>query len=79
MIKDNVVVVYEVLEEMFDNGFSLVIESNIFKELIKFFIILRIVVNIIIGMEKGIRRKLSFGMWFSLERRIILSVFFWGC
>uniref|UniRef100_A0A8C0H063 Adaptor related protein complex 3 subunit mu 1 n=1 Tax=Chelonoidis abingdonii TaxID=106734 RepID=A0A8C0H063_CHEAB len=34
-IKDNVVIVYELLEEMLDNGFPLATESNILKELIK--------------------------------------------
>lgn len=53
MIKDNVVVVYEVLEEMLDNGFPLATESNILKELIKPPTILRTVVNTITGMEKG--------------------------
>uniref|UniRef100_A0A452SJ34 AP-3 complex subunit mu-2 n=1 Tax=Ursus americanus TaxID=9643 RepID=A0A452SJ34_URSAM len=53
VIKDNVVVVYEVLEEMLDNGFPLATESNILKELIKPPTILRTVVNTITGMEKG--------------------------
>ncbi len=48
-IKDNVVVVYEVLEEMLDNGFPLATESNILKELIKPPTILRTVVNTITG------------------------------
>uniref|UniRef100_A0A8D2QBT3 Adaptor related protein complex 3 subunit mu 2 n=2 Tax=Passerellidae TaxID=1729112 RepID=A0A8D2QBT3_ZONAL len=49
IIKDNVVVVYEVLEEMLDNGFPLATESNILKELIKPPTILRTVVNTITG------------------------------
>lgn len=53
VIKDNVVVVYEVLEEMLDNGFPLATESNILKELIKPPTILRTVVNTITGMGKG--------------------------
>ncbi|KAK2845349.1 hypothetical protein Q7C36_010203 [Tachysurus vachellii] len=48
-IKDNVVVVYELLEEMLDNGFPLATESNILKELIKPPTILRTVVNTITG------------------------------
>lgn len=52
MIKDNVVVVYEVLEEMLDNGFPLATESNILKELIKPPTILRTVVNTITGTGK---------------------------
>ena len=42
-------VVYEVLEEMLDNGFPLATESNILKELIKPPTILRTVVNTITG------------------------------
>ncbi|XP_067876714.1 AP-3 complex subunit mu-1 [Heterodontus francisci] len=48
-IKDNVVIVYELLEEMLDNGFPLATESNILKELIKPPTILRSVVNTITG------------------------------
>lgn len=44
--------VYEVLEEMLDNGFPLATESNILKELIKPPTILRTVVNTITGMRK---------------------------
>ncbi|PIO07046.1 hypothetical protein AB205_0206850, partial [Aquarana catesbeiana] len=47
--QENVVVVYEVLEEMLDNGFPLATESNILKELIKPPTILRSVVNTITG------------------------------
>ncbi|XP_051688378.1 AP-3 complex subunit mu-2 isoform X2 [Oryctolagus cuniculus] len=53
VIKDNVVVVYEVLEEMLDNGFPLATESNILKELIKPPTILRTVVNTITGRPGG--------------------------
>ncbi|KAG7512608.1 AP-3 complex subunit mu-1 [Solea senegalensis] len=45
IIKDNVVTVYELLEEMLDNGFPLATESNILKEMIKPPTILRSVVN----------------------------------
>uniref|UniRef100_A0A4W3HY78 Adaptor related protein complex 3 subunit mu 1 n=1 Tax=Callorhinchus milii TaxID=7868 RepID=A0A4W3HY78_CALMI len=48
-VKDNVVIVYELLEEMLDNGFPLATESNILKELIKPPTILRSVVNTITG------------------------------
>lgn len=34
-IKDNFVIVYELLDEMLDNGYPLATESNILKELIK--------------------------------------------
>lgn len=52
-IKDNVVVVYELLEEMLDNGFPLATESNILKELIKPPTILRTMVNTITGAVPG--------------------------
>jgi AP-3 complex subunit mu len=58
VIKDNVVVVYEVLEEMLDNGFPLATESNILKELIKPPTILRTVVNTITGMWSEGNKKL---------------------
>ena len=50
VIKDNVVIVYELLEEMLDNGFPLATESNILKELIKPPTILRSMVNTITGL-----------------------------
>lgn len=65
MIKDNVVVVYEVLEEMLDNGFPLATESNILKELIKPPTILRTVVNTITGMERGVTKPTILGMAYS--------------
>lgn len=78
VIKDNVVVVYEVLEEMLDNGFPLATESNILKELIKPPTILRTVVNTITGMEKGeTRRKLPPSwVWLSLVC-VVLSAYLW--
>ncbi|XP_072015292.1 AP-3 complex subunit mu-2-like [Amphiura filiformis] len=48
-IKENYVVVYELLEEMLDNGFPLATESNVLKELIKPPNILRTVVNTVTG------------------------------
>jgi len=48
-IKDNYVVIYELLDEMLDNGFPLATESNILKELIKPPNILRTVVNTVTG------------------------------
>ncbi|CAG0921700.1 unnamed protein product [Notodromas monacha] len=48
-IKENVVVVYEILDEMLDNGFPLATESNILKELIKPPNILRQIVNTVSG------------------------------
>jgi len=48
-IKDNYVVVYELLDEMLDNGFPLATEANILKELIKPPNMLRTVVNTVTG------------------------------
>ncbi|XP_061693740.1 AP-3 complex subunit mu-1 [Syngnathoides biaculeatus] len=49
VIKDNLVTVYEILEEMLDNGFPLATESNVLKEMIKPPTILRSVVNTLTG------------------------------
>lgn len=49
VIKDNVVTVYELLEEMLDNGFPLATESNVLKEMIRPPTILRSVVNTLTG------------------------------
>ena len=51
IIKENYVVVYELLEEMLDNGYPLATESNILKELIKPPTILRSVVNTVTGQS----------------------------
>lgn len=45
-------IVYELLEEMLDNGFPLATESNILKELIKPPTVLRSVVNTITGVAQ---------------------------
>jgi len=49
IIKENYVVVYELLDEMLDNGFPLATESNILKELIKPPNILRSLANTVTG------------------------------
>ncbi|XP_071442840.1 AP-3 complex subunit mu-1 [Hetaerina americana] len=49
IIKENNVVVYELLDEMLDNGFPLATESNILKELIKPPNILRTIANTVTG------------------------------
>uniref|UniRef100_A0A3B4BG86 MHD domain-containing protein n=1 Tax=Periophthalmus magnuspinnatus TaxID=409849 RepID=A0A3B4BG86_9GOBI len=49
VIKDNLVIVYELLEEMLDNGFPLATESNVLKEMIRPPNILRSVVNTLTG------------------------------
>lgn len=52
IIKENYVVVYELLDEMLDNGFPLATESNILKELIKPPNILRTLANSVTGKSK---------------------------
>ena len=59
-IKDNYVVVYELLDEMLDNGFPLATESNILKELIKPPNILRTVVNTVTGKSKWVLSQLAY-------------------
>lgn len=49
IIKENYVVVYELLDEMLDNGFPLATESNVLKELIKPPNILRAIANSVTG------------------------------
>ena len=49
LIKENYVVVYELLDEMLDNGFPLATESNVLKELIKPPNILRAIANTMTG------------------------------
>nr|XP_022919457.1 AP-3 complex subunit mu-2 [Onthophagus taurus] len=49
IIKENYVVVYELLDEMLDNGYPLATESNILKELIKPPNILRTIANTVTG------------------------------
>lgn len=52
IIKENYVLVYELLDEMLDNGFPLATESNILKELIKPPTILRTIANTVTGKSK---------------------------
>ncbi|KAL1452256.1 hypothetical protein WDU94_006546 [Cyamophila willieti] len=49
VLKDNLVVIYEILDEMLDNGFPLATESNVLKELIKPPNILRTIANTMTG------------------------------
>ena len=48
-IKDNFVVVYELLDELLDAGFPLVTEPNVLKELIRPTTILRSITNTVTG------------------------------
>ena len=56
IIKENNVVVYELLDEMLDNGFPLATESNILKELIKPPNILRTIANTVTGKSKYVKK-----------------------
>lgn len=47
------VTVYELLEEMLDNGFPLATESNVLKEMIRPPTILRSVVNTLTGKQRS--------------------------
>lgn len=51
-IKDNFVVVYELLDELLDAGFPLVTEPNVLKELIRPTTILRSITNTVTGLKK---------------------------
>jgi AP-3 complex subunit mu len=51
VVKDHMVMVYELLEEMLDNGFPLATESNVLKEMIRPPTILRSVVNTLTGRK----------------------------
>lgn len=46
-------IVYELLEEMLDNGFPLATESNVLKEMIRPPTILRSVVNTLTGKQSS--------------------------
>lgn len=59
IIKENYVVVYELLDEMLDNGFPLATESNILKELIKPPNILRTIANTVTGKSKWVYLAIS--------------------
>lgn len=65
---DNVVTVYELLEEMLDNGFPLATESNVLKEMIKPPTMLRSVVNTLTGKWRGLSSVLPCGYFSVLNR-----------
>lgn len=52
VIKDNYVVVYELLDEMLDNGYPFATESNILKELIRPPNLFRTIANTVTGKSK---------------------------
>lgn len=72
IIKENYVVVYELLDEMLDNGFPLATESNILKELIKPPNILRTIANTVTGKSKWVYLSLISVFIMSL---LIFSIF----
>jgi AP-3 complex subunit mu len=51
-IKENFVIVHELLDEMLDNGYPLATESNILKELVKPPNLFRKVANLVTGDTK---------------------------
>eukprot|EP00920_Eleutheroschizon_duboscqi_P035921 GHVT01086963.1.p1 GENE.GHVT01086963.1~~GHVT01086963.1.p1 ORF type:complete len:305 (+),score=9.14 GHVT01086963.1:91-915(+) len=61
IIKDNYVIVYELLDEMLDNGFPLATESNILKELIKPPNILRAITDTVTGKSTSVSATLPTG------------------
>lgn len=67
-IKDNYVIVYELLEEMLDNGYPLATESNILKELIKPPSIVRSMVNVVTG-DSNVSSTLPSGQLSSIPWR----------
>jgi len=61
IIKENYVVVYELLDEMLDNGFPLATESNILKELIKPPNLLRSITDTVTGKSTSVSATLPTG------------------
>lgn len=60
-IKENYVIVYELLDEMLDNGFPLATESNILKELIKPPNLLRTITDTVTGKSTSVSDTLPTG------------------
>lgn len=60
-IKENYVIVYELLDEMLDNGFPLATESNILKELIKPPNLLRTISDTVTGKSTNVSDTLPTG------------------
>lgn len=60
-IKENYVKVYELLDEMLDNGFPLATESNILKELIKPPNLFRSITDTVTGKSTGVSDQLPTG------------------
>ncbi|CAG5129958.1 unnamed protein product, partial [Candidula unifasciata] len=60
-LKEHIVVVYEILDEMLDNGFPLAVESNVLKELIKPPNFLRTIADTVTGKASGFGATLPSG------------------
>ncbi|XP_005090947.2 AP-3 complex subunit mu-1 isoform X2 [Aplysia californica] len=60
-LKDHFVIVYELLDEMLDNGFPLAVESNVLKELIKPPNFLRSITDTVTGKSTGVGATLPTG------------------
>ncbi|XP_052795335.1 AP-3 complex subunit mu-2-like [Mya arenaria] len=61
ILKEHYVIVYELLDEMLDNGFPLAMEANILKELIKPPNFLRTITDTITGKTTGVSATLPTG------------------
>ncbi|BFZ05944.1 hypothetical protein BsWGS_08983 [Bradybaena similaris] len=68
-LKENIVIVYELLDEMLDNGFPLAVESNILKELIKPPNFLRTIADTVTGKSTGVGAVLPTGQLSSVPWR----------
>lgn len=79
VINDNVVTVYELLEEMLDNGFPLATESNVLKEMIRPPTILRSVVNTLTGKQVPPTLLSTGNLSFSKRLLCLINVFFPRC
>ncbi|XP_022322174.2 AP-3 complex subunit mu-2-like isoform X2 [Crassostrea virginica] len=60
-LKEHYVIVYELLDEMLDNGFPLAVESNILKELIRPPNFLRTITDTVTGKSTGVSATLPTG------------------
>lgn len=74
VLKEHVVVVYELLDEMLDNGFPLATELNILKELIKPPNLLRTIANTMTGSRNVFQcGKLSYIQNHEITFQIVFS------
>ncbi|KAH9489875.1 AP-3 complex subunit mu-1 [Bulinus truncatus] len=60
-LKENYVIVYELLDEMLDNGFPLAVESNVLKELIRPPNFFRTITDTVTGKSSGVSATLPTG------------------